>query len=94
MAQQNPRRQSTLVPFPRADSSLEHIRDRYPSAISVPGSTGRVSLYRVTALELHDLIYGSGTVLNFPGNARAAVEKLYERDAGARIPASFSLLGP
>lgn len=85
---------SSSVPFPmtRYDSTaaasatseldVTHSHNRYMSTVSFPG-TGRFSINRASALELHDLIYGSGTALSLANSegARAALDKLYEPDA-------------
>jgi len=71
------------IAFPRFESSAsEVLHHRYPSTVSI--GTGRYSVNRANALELHDLIYGTGSSLgkyHQLGDTRAAVEKLYERDA-------------
>lgn len=58
--------------------------------MSFAGTTGsRFSINRASALELHDLIYGSGSDLSLANSrhARAALDKLYEPDAGMHLVA-------
>ncbi|KAF8341268.1 uncharacterized protein EI90DRAFT_1710612 [Cantharellus anzutake] len=75
----------SAIPFPtRYDSvatSSDMVHHRNASMLSFPG-TGRLSINRASALELHDLIYGSSILRDGPsGDARATIERLYERDA-------------
>src|SRR5258708_3060333 len=85
------------IPFPtRYDSttaSSDMVHHRNTSMLSFPG-TGRLSVTRASALELHDLIYGSSVLGEEDPSidARAVIARLYERDAGEFCLCSFRFI--